>query len=214
MESCTVSTRRYDNSGRSDAARASRRRVLEAARDLFVANGYARTTIAQIARAGGVSPQTVYSAFGGKATLLKGAYDITLAGDDEDVPMRDRPEFQRLGKATTTGELLTSYAALVRSIQTRLRPMLPLIYGTRAVEPDLDELALTAAQERRYGARAFAMHAVSNGYLRAGLDADIVADLIWVLNAPETYLLLTASGGLDDDGYQRWIEDALRAALT
>lgn len=42
----------------------------------------------------------------------------------------------------------------------------------------------------------------------------MVADLVWVLNAPETYLLLTRSGGLDDDGYQRWLEGALRVALT
>lgn len=209
-----MSTRRYDNRGRTDAARASRRRVLEAARDLFVTNGYARTTIAEIARAGQVSPQTVYAVFGGKAALLKGAYDITLAGDDEDVPMRDRPEFQRLARATSTDELLNGYAALARSILARLRPMLPLIYGTRAVEPDLDELALTAAQERRFGAHAFATHAVSGGYLRPGLDAEVVADLVWVLNAPETYLLLTRSGGLDDDGYQRWLEGALRVALT
>ena len=209
-----MSTRRYDNRGRADAAHAARRRVLEAARDLFIANGYRRTTIAEIARAGGVSPQTVYSAFGGKAPLLKGAYDLTLAGDDQDLPMRDRPEFQRLGRASSTGDLLAGYAALARSIMTRLGPMLPLIYGTRAVEPDLDALALTAAQERRFGARAFANHAVAGGFLRDGLDPDVVADLVWVLNAPETYLLLTRSGGLDDDGYQRWLESALHTALT
>lgn len=209
-----MATRRYDNSARTDAARASRRRVLEAARDLFVSNGYARTTIAQIARGGGVSAQTVYAAFGGKAALLKGSYDITLAGDDEDVPMRERPEFQRLGTATSTDELLAGYAALASSILVRLRPMLPLIYGARAVEPDLDELALTAARERRFGARAFANHAVEAGYLRAGLDAETVANLVWVLNAPETYLLLTRSGGLDDDGYRRWLESALHLALT
>ena len=214
MESRSVSTRRYDNRGRAGAAQVSRARVLHAARDLFVANGYTRTTIADIAREGQVSPQTIYSSFGGKAALLKGAYDITLAGDDQDVPMRERPEFQRLGRAGTTDELLAGYAALARSIMTRLGPMLPLIYGTRAVEPDLDELALTAAQERRFGARAFATHAVAGGFLRPGLDADVAADLIWVPNAPETYLLMTRSGDLDGDGYERWLRTSLQVALT
>lgn len=209
-----MSTRKYDNSARSDAARASRRRVLEAARELFLSQGYGATTIAAIARAGGVSAQTVYSVFGSKSALLKSAYDITLAGDDEDVAMRDRPEFRRLADAASTEELLDGYAALARSIQGRLGPMLPLIYGTRAVEPDLDELALTIAEERRFGAVAFATHAVQGGFLRAGLEVETVADLVWVLNSPETYLLLTQSAGLDDDGYQRWLEGALRAALT
>jgi len=179
-----------------------------------VQHGYSATTIAAIARKAGVSVQTVYAGFGGKAGLLKGAYDITLAGDDQQLPMAARPEFQRLADAANAAELLTSYAALARSIMARLRPMLPLIYGTRAVEPDLDELALTAAKERRFGARAFAENAISRGMLRAGLEQEVVTDLVWVLNAPETYLLLTRSAGLDDDDYQRWLETSLRAALT
>ena len=214
MESVPMSTRGYDNTNREEAARRTRRRVLEAARDRFVAHGYAATTIADIARAAGVSPQTVYARFGSKAALLKGAYDITLAGDDEEVPMMQRPEFQRLAAATDTEELIASYAAVARSIMARLSAMLPLIYGARAVEPDLDDLARTAADERRFGARAFATNAVSRGLLRTGLREEDVAELVWVLNSPETYLLLVQSSGLHDDGYEAWLARALRAALT
>jgi AcrR family transcriptional regulator len=214
MESAGMSTRGYDNTNREEAARQTRRRVLEAARDRFVAHGYAATTITEVARAAGVSPQTVYARFGSKAALLKGVYDITLAGDDQDVPMVQRPEFKRLALAADTDELITSYAALARSVMARLRQMLPLIYGARAVEPDLEELALTAAEERRFGARRFAANAVGRGLLRAGLTEEDVAELVWVLIGPETYLLLVQSSGLDDEGYEAWLARALRTALT
>lgn len=209
-----MSTRLYDNRNREEAAHATRQRVLAAARDRFVAHGYAATTIAAVARDAGVSPQTVYGRFGGKAGLLKGVYDVTLAGDDQDVPMAQRPAFRRLAEAADAEHLLEAYAALARSIMARLSPMLPLIYGARAVEPDLDELARTAAEERRFGARAFAADAVGRGFLRAGLAEGEVADLVWVLNAPETYLLLVQSAGLDDDRYEDWLRSSLRLALT
>ncbi|MGS0684921.1 TetR/AcrR family transcriptional regulator [Nakamurella sp. GG22] len=209
-----MSQRIYDNHNREQAARSTRRRVLTAARSLFIENGYALTTIAAIARSADVSPQTVYAQFGGKAAVLKGVYDITLAGDDQDVPMAQRAEFLRMAAAADMDELLEENTALAGKMAARLSPLLALIYGTRAVEPDLDVLARTAADERRIGARAFAAHVVARKFVRPGLDEGTVADLLWVLNSPETYLLLRQSAGMDDDDYQAWLRHSLRAALT
>jgi len=209
-----LSPRIYDNRNREAAARSTRRRILSAASRLFIDSGYAATTVAAVAREARVSEQTIYGQFGGKAGVLKGVYDVTLAGDDADVPMAQRPEFRRMAEAADMDELLEAYVALARGVSARLSPMLPLIYGARAVEPDLDALARTAAEERRFGARAFAANVVARGFTREGLDETIVAELLWVLNSPETYLLLRQSNGLDDDGYQAWLLRALRAALT
>jgi AcrR family transcriptional regulator len=209
-----MSPRIYDNRNRQAAARSTTRRILTAAGQLFLELGYASTTVAAIAREAEVSEQTVYGQFGGKAGVLKGVYDVTLAGDDADLPMAQRPEFLRMAEAANMDELLDAYTALAGSVSARLSPMLPLIYGSRAVEPDLDALARTAAEERRFGARAFAANVVARGFTRPGLDEEIVAELLWVLNSPETYLLLRQSNGLDDDGYQAWLLRALRAALT
>jgi len=209
-----LSPRIYDNRNREAAARSTKRRILTAAHRLFIDLGYAATTVAAIAREAEVSEQTVYGQFGGKAGVLKGVYDVTLAGDDADVPMAERPEFRRMAEAADMDELLEAYAALARTVTTRLSSMLPLIYGSRAVEPDLDALARTAAEERRFGARAFAAHVVARGFTREGLDEEFVAELLWVLNSPETYLLLKQSNGLDDEGYQAWLLRALRTTLT
>ncbi|MEV4151112.1 helix-turn-helix domain-containing protein [Amycolatopsis sp. NPDC049691] len=73
-------------------ARETRRRILAAAHTLFVTKGYGRTTIADVAAEAGVAPETVYSAFKHKPALLHRTWDVTVGGDDEDVPMLERPE--------------------------------------------------------------------------------------------------------------------------
>ncbi len=65
--------RSYDNSSRAEAARETRLRILAAARRLIVSEGYRSFSIAALAEAAGVSPQTVYNAVGGKAEVLKAA---------------------------------------------------------------------------------------------------------------------------------------------
>src|SRR5437879_7317785 len=86
--------RRYDSSWRKEQARTTQRAVLRSAHDLFVSQGYGRTTIVDVARAAGVSVETVYGAFRNKRTLLHRAWDVTTGGDDEEITYHDGPELQ------------------------------------------------------------------------------------------------------------------------
>src|SRR5262245_40692966 len=88
--------RTYDASRRRADADRRRVEVVRAARDLFLAQGYGHTTIADVARAAGVSVETVYAAFGNKATLLHRAWDITVGGDEQDVVFHERPEVRAI----------------------------------------------------------------------------------------------------------------------
>src|SRR5919107_2459208 len=83
--------RRYDSSRRQEQARATRRAVLQAAHDLFVSQGYGRTTMADVAATAGVSVETVYAAFRNKATLLHRVWDVTVGGGDEGGALHQRP---------------------------------------------------------------------------------------------------------------------------
>src|ERR1043166_2945362 len=83
--------RSYDASRRREQARARRLQVVLAARDLFERDGFRATTITAIAARAGVSPETIYTGFGSKAALAKAVFDSVIAGDDEPVPVGDRP---------------------------------------------------------------------------------------------------------------------------
>src|SRR5918999_2387364 len=115
-------TRPYETPARQAQARETRQRIVSAARELMLAGGYARMTIADLARSAGVSAQTVYNSVGGKAEVVKAVYDVTLAGDEEPVPMSLRPEFRAVTEAADVGTWAAAYAAIARMIQQRVGP--------------------------------------------------------------------------------------------
>ena len=75
-------------------ARDTRRSILDAALELFVATGYSATTIQGIAERAGVAVQTVYAVFGTKRELLRELIETRIAGGDEPLPIAERPEAQ------------------------------------------------------------------------------------------------------------------------
>jgi hypothetical protein len=118
--------------------------------------------------------------------------------------MRDAPDAR---------SLLAAYAEVARGVCARLRPLIELVQGARAVEPDLDLLARTGDAERRIGSTMFARNFVARGFARPGLDAETVADLVWVFISPEVYLLRVRANGQTDDEYQQWLATALELCL-
>ena len=78
---------------KGEKSRQTRRRILQAAYELFVAQGYGATTLQGIAERGDVAVQTIYFAFGNKPSLLKELVDVTIAGDDEPISTMQRTWF-------------------------------------------------------------------------------------------------------------------------
>ncbi|HSK58803.1 MAG TPA: TetR/AcrR family transcriptional regulator [Actinomycetospora sp.] len=199
-------TRRgYDNSRRAEQARATRRRVVDAARTLLVARGYGATTLAQVATAAGVSVETVQKAFGTKAGLAKAVYDETLVGDDEPVPLRDRAAMTALFADPDPHRKLVRYAGIGRGLWERLGDLVPVIMaGAAAGDPDLVELVATIRRESRDGARVIVRHLAAEGALRSGLDEEQATDELWLLLQPENLGLLVGERGWSLDRFQEW----------
>jgi len=117
-----VKRRSYDSSRRKAQAAETRSAVVRAARDLFVTQGYGHTTIAQIAAAAGVSAETIYAAFGNKATLLHKAWDLTVGGDDEDIVFHERPEVLAIRSEPDLAMRLQLHAAFSTKTAERVGP--------------------------------------------------------------------------------------------
>src|SRR5690348_2308215 len=111
-----MSGRVYDNTRRAEQARLTRRGVLDAARDLLVERGPAAVTMRDVATRAGVSVETVKKTFRTRGALIKDVYDVTLAGDDDPVPMIDRPEHRAVLTASDPREKLARYAHVARRI--------------------------------------------------------------------------------------------------
>src|SRR6266700_108028 len=119
--------RPYNSERRRDAARHTRAAVLDACRELLFQDGYHNTTIRAVAERAGVSAETVYKAFGGKPGMVKALWHITLAGDDEPVPMADRPQTREILRTSEPGAKLRLYAAYVRGIHERIAALFTLL---------------------------------------------------------------------------------------
>jgi AcrR family transcriptional regulator len=205
--------RAYDNTGRAAQALQTRRRVIAAAHELLLDQGYSATTISQIARRAGVSAETVYKAFGSKAALTKQVYDVALAGDDEPVPLRERPEIQAILTEPDPSRKVARYASVARQLGARLGPLLAVLLGARGTDADLDAFARTTAKERLAGTTALVENLAEAGALRPDLDRERARDLLWALISPELYLLLVVDRGWPPDDYERWLAGAIADAL-
>lgn len=202
----------YDNTSRTASARTTRRRVLDAARSSFLERGFAGTTIRGIAEAAEVSQETIYKTFGGKAGVLKAVYDTALVGDDEAVPLSQRPEALAVLDATQPDESVTAYARLAGMIAARIDPLLRVLLGSRDADTTLSTFARTIDGERRAGSAFWVGRWHAAGWLREDLDPDRAADILWVLNANEPRWLLQDRGWTGEE-ITDWLAQTFRAAL-
>jgi AcrR family transcriptional regulator len=203
--------RRYDSTRRRQQAEQNRQAVLAAARKRFLAQGYAATTIAEIARDAGVSVETVYKAFTTKAGVLKALFDVSVAGDDEPIPMVQRDVIQNVVNATEATRKLEIYAEHLASTMPRSAPVQLLARDGAASSRDAAEVWKQIRHETLTAMTMFASDLANTGQLR--VSSRQARDVLWTYHAPELYELLVLERGWSAGRYGKFIAHALISAL-
>jgi AcrR family transcriptional regulator len=200
-------TRRYNSSARQEEARSRRAAIVEAAARLFLDDGYAETTIAQVAREAGVSPQLVYASFDGKAGLLAGVLDLFGAGDDEEVLIRDRPEWVALQEIRDPAERLRQAGRMVAEINGRVGAFQVLLDRAGVGDTAVGELraGMLAAMREDYQVNVNRWGAD----LRPDLGPERVADVLRVITGPQVWHGFVVDGDWSQEQYADWVADAL-----
>ena len=206
--------RHYASTLRAEQARATRRAIVDAAARLFVERGYGATTVDMIADAAGVSRKTVFTSVGGKVEALKLAVDWAFVGDDEPVPMLERPEIVRQRAEPDARNLLRGYAAMQRGVATRAAPLVKVAETAAGTDPALRELVEQLARQRRFGMRELAGQLDQRRALPDALTVEEAADVLWLLNDPLTYHRLVLERDWPPERYEEWVGDALIALLV
>jgi AcrR family transcriptional regulator len=180
-------------------------RILAAAAELFLADGYVTTTLEAVARRAEVSPRTVYVRFGSKATLFKRVVDVAIVGDTEPVGVLGRDWMQLALTSPTRAERIAAGAAAGRQIMERTGPLFAVAQQAAAVEPEI----AAAWDEGREGSRksqeVFWTRMAEDGLLGPDADVSWLIDTGSVLGAAETYLTIVRMLGWDLDAYERWL---------
>lgn len=209
----TVKSRRYVSPLREAQAATTRTRIATAAGDLFASRGYAATSIGQVAEAAGVARPTVYTTFDGKAALLGAALELRFAGDDEPVPVSERPWFRRVVEAQDQHEMLDEYAGVCRLIAERVATLYEAVRNAVGADEQVARLYGRLKEQRHTGARMVIAALVSLGPLRDRMDPATAADVLWHWNDPALWTAFVTDRGWHPDDYQRWLARTMRESL-
>ncbi|HWI04333.1 MAG TPA: TetR/AcrR family transcriptional regulator [Acidimicrobiales bacterium] len=210
-----VKGRQYDNAGRQTQSEETRQRIVSAARDLMVAQGYRATTIAAVAARAGVHVDTVYALVGRKPVLLRELIEQAISGTDHAVAAAERDYVKAIRATSDPVGKLTIYARAMRQIQGRMAPLLLALRDAAATEPEAKQVWREISDRRAANMRMLAQDLEAAGGLRAGLSVDEAADVIWATNSSELYVLLTVDRAWTTERYERWLLDAwVRLLLT
>jgi AcrR family transcriptional regulator len=205
-----VKTRRYDASGRRAAALRRREDILAAARELMVRHGYAATTVGAIATAAGVSPETVYKAFGDKPGVVRAMYRKALEGAG-DHPAEERSN--RLRGVSTGHELVAGWAQLASEVAPQGAPLAILLRDAAATDPKARSLLEEMDQTRMVRMRDNARALLATGDVRPGLSLTDVTDVLFTVSSAEMYELLVLRRGWTARRFARFQRETMAGAL-
>ena len=195
--------RPYSSAKREAQAQETRRAILSAALDLFVASGYSATTIQAIADDAGVAVQTVYAVFGNKRELLRQLIESTITGDDEPTPITQRAEARAVAAEPDAQRRASLDAALSRSIAERVAPIVRIATEAAASDPEL-----AAMMEMVKAARREEM--IESARILAGPDGLRVSEkeaaaTLYVLYSPQVADMLMRDHGWSAARYEKWL---------
>lgn len=187
-----VKTRRYDAPARRAAASRTRQRILNAAQTLFLGQGYAGTSVAAIARRARVSVDTVYASVGRKPQLLLAVHDMVLASGPEPVDAERRDYVREVRAAPTARRKLELYAEALGRILPTSVPLLVALRTAGQTDDTCRDLFASVSERRATNMRLFVTDLRATGELRDDLTDEWIADLVWSMNSPDYFELVTS----------------------
>jgi len=204
MKRTAPRSRRYRSTVRAEQADRTRRRLIEAAKHLFIEQGFARTTLAAVAQTAEVSAETIYSTFGSKRALLEAVINATIMGPEVPVPLEQQSAWESIGKQPTARERLRGYVAFSCRVLARTSPVHSIIRGAGDSEPFAVELRARLLRER-LASNTKRLDQFIGSELRSGLALDQAAERYCALSSPEMHHLLTAELGWSAEAHESWL---------
>ena len=208
----TESTRSYRSPLRADQARATRRRIRDAADAQFLEHGYGATSMDDVAAAAGVARQTVFSAFGSKAGLLRDVVDVRLAGDDAPVPLAERPFVQRIWEATDPVTAIALQAEGMVAVGARIAPVWEVLTGAAGTDPEIAGLVRSYEDGRLADIGVVVDVVAGLGALAPGRSVRRAKEAVWLLSGPSV-IAAALDRGWSKPAIAQWLRECMEGVL-
>ena len=207
--------RRYDATRRRQRAQVTRADILGAAGVRFRSLGYAGTSMAAIAADAGVAVETIYRAYGTKASLFRAVIEAAVAGGASraETPVEERPAIRRIREEPDPRRQVALYAATQPGIHRRAGELLRALAAAAFADPGLGDLWRDVETARYDGQSRFVDRLAAQGSLRPGLAVNVARDVLWTLCSLAVRDALVVARGWSDEQYQVWLTEALTREL-
>ena len=204
--------RTYSSAKRQQQAETTRVAILQAARTLFVAQGYAATTIQAIADEAGVAVQTVYAVFKNKRQLLDHLIETAIAGSaDPGAELAWTEDVEAVAAEPDPRRRMAMDAAMSRAITERVAPVVRIAQEAASADP---EFAVEyEAMKARRRAEMTTMVKLLAGRDQMRLSTSHAAATLYVLYSPQVADMLMGDYGWSATKYEKWLADMLYQSL-
>ena len=206
-------TRPYNSLRRREQAEATRQKIIEAARRLFVAHGYVATTLPVIAQEAGVSMPTITAVFGTKYALLEALITTTVRGDNAPAPLTDRSWWQEMLREGNAVQQLTLYGENIGNIHERTTDIFEIVRGAATADADLAALQRSLTTARLADVSMVAQSLAEKDALRRDITVERATDILWALGSADIYRMLVVDRGWSSTEYRAWLGRTLIDSL-
>ena len=199
--------RNYRSTRRAEQAAHTRADIVAAAARLFAEDGWANTTMTNVAAEASVAVETVYQRFKTKAALLQAAVDATIGGAEHPEPLEKQERFTRVGHGDPD-ERLAAAARLVGEINARTHALYEAWRQAAVTNPAI------AAELREYETRRRTDIATGLRLLNGDSVGDRTVDAAWAVLSTDVYAKLVTARGWSRSDYQAFAQRTLKELLA
>jgi AcrR family transcriptional regulator len=210
----SVNARPYDNSRRAARTQETKRAVIAAAHELFLARGFVETTVDAISTSSGVPVATVYRLFKTKTAILKEVIDTAVVGDDLPVPLGDRAVVKTAQTADDPKAMTAAFAHVARQVFDNAAALRLVLRVAAAVDAEAAVLQDSIEEQRRVGQARVARALAEKGFLAPGLRVGDARDIVYALMSIDTFRILRVEQGWSGTRYEKWLANALYQLLV
>lgn len=202
-----ITRKPYSSPLREAEAAATRARIVEAAGELFVRDGYGATPLRAIAQRAGVSVQTV-NLQGPKHDLLLAAYERALTQSEGWRTLNDAEPMRSIVAETDFDRLLDLYSSYMAGANSRIAALVRTLRAAADADPAVREVYQAIEERRLRSIREGVAALVQRGVILAERVED-VATLLGLLVSHDTYLHFR-DAGWSQERYQEWLRSSLK----
>ena len=203
--------RKYSSAVRDEQAARTRARILDAASELFLERGYARTTMKDIADLAGVARDTVHAVFGSKARVLTALIDLRLVPDGSVANVTQRADAQAVRDEVDQRKQIELFARFITGLSIQLRPVFEILRTASAVEPEMAKVFEEMDRFRMNNMQTYAKWIAARGPLRVSMKR--AGEIIWALASPDVGRMLCDELGWTQTQHATWLSDTLIRTL-